>query len=233
MPLYHQVYSVLAQRISDGTYPQGTKIPTEEELTAEFAVSRATIRQAIAELARVGTLHRQQGRGTFVLKSGSLPMGRRVRGSSNDFLHEAANVTIEELSISHGVTIPTRIADALALDPPTGTIVHSRRAIDGLVFCATDAYLAPRYGESATERTLRRLGMLAFLRDQGVQFENATQHIRAVVADPVLSDYLGVAMGAAVMETERIAFDSNGEPVEFLQAWYRGDLYEYAVALDL
>src|SRR5580692_7287115 len=88
MPLYHQVYSVLAQRISDGTYAQGTRIPTEEELTVEFAVSRATIRQAIAELARVGTLHRQQGRGTFVVDTGMFPMGHRVRGSADDFLHE-------------------------------------------------------------------------------------------------------------------------------------------------
>ena len=38
MPLYHQVYSVLAQRISDGTYPRGLRIPTEEELTVEFGV---------------------------------------------------------------------------------------------------------------------------------------------------------------------------------------------------
>ena len=47
LPLYHQVAGVLRQRIEDGIYPVGGKLLSEDELAAEFEVSRATIRQAV------------------------------------------------------------------------------------------------------------------------------------------------------------------------------------------
>jgi len=65
-PLYRQVADVLRDRIENGLFRPGERIPTEYELCDQFGVSRISIRQALAELVHDGLLHRRQGSGTFV-----------------------------------------------------------------------------------------------------------------------------------------------------------------------
>ena len=66
IPLYIQVATLLRNRIADGHFRAGQKMPTQEELEEEFGVARVTVRQAVELLEKEGLVHRQQGRGTFV-----------------------------------------------------------------------------------------------------------------------------------------------------------------------
>jgi GntR family transcriptional regulator len=62
----NQVDEILLERIRDGTYSPGSRIPSESELSDELGVSRATVRTALAKLAANGMILRKQGNGTFV-----------------------------------------------------------------------------------------------------------------------------------------------------------------------
>jgi GntR family transcriptional regulator len=62
----NQVDEILLERVRDGTYPPGSRIPSESELSDELGVSRATVRTALAKLAANGLILRKQGNGTFV-----------------------------------------------------------------------------------------------------------------------------------------------------------------------
>jgi GntR family transcriptional regulator of arabinose operon len=64
--LHIQVAAILKERIHSGTWPNGSTIPSEKELCAEFDVARGTVRQALQSLETEGYLRREQGRGTFV-----------------------------------------------------------------------------------------------------------------------------------------------------------------------
>ncbi|MDZ7809927.1 MAG: GntR family transcriptional regulator [Arhodomonas sp.] len=61
-----EVASVLEREIRGGDHPAGTRLPTEAALAGRFAISRAAVREAIAELRRAGLVTTHQGRGTFV-----------------------------------------------------------------------------------------------------------------------------------------------------------------------
>lgn len=61
-----QVEFALRERIRRKTYRPGDKLPTELALTAEFGVSRATIRTVLTRLASEGLIIRKQGAGTYV-----------------------------------------------------------------------------------------------------------------------------------------------------------------------
>jgi GntR family transcriptional regulator len=65
-PLYHQLAELVTARIRAGEYPPGNRIPSEHQLSAEFAVGRPTVRQALDLLVRKGLLTRRRGAGTFV-----------------------------------------------------------------------------------------------------------------------------------------------------------------------
>jgi GntR family transcriptional regulator len=62
----NQVDEILLERIRDGTYPAGSRMPSESELSDELGVSRATVRTVLARLAVNGLIIRRQGDGTYV-----------------------------------------------------------------------------------------------------------------------------------------------------------------------
>jgi DNA-binding GntR family transcriptional regulator len=58
--VWRQLADDLSTRIADATYPLGSPLPAADELSSEYAVSRATVRRALAELRRrklIKTLH--------------------------------------------------------------------------------------------------------------------------------------------------------------------------------
>ena len=65
-PLYHQLAGKLTERIRSGEFPPGSRIPSEHQLCADFAIGRPTVRQAIDLLVRRGLLNKRRGSGTYV-----------------------------------------------------------------------------------------------------------------------------------------------------------------------
>ena len=66
VPLYQQIKEDIKAAIERGKYKPNEKIPAEPELSAEYSVSRITVRRAVEELCNEGYLVKMQGRGTFV-----------------------------------------------------------------------------------------------------------------------------------------------------------------------
>jgi GntR family transcriptional regulator, arabinose operon transcriptional repressor len=67
---HQQIYEVVRDRIVQGTFRPGDRMPTDLELVAEFGVSRPTVAKALRELERVGYVQRKPGSGTYVLDMG-------------------------------------------------------------------------------------------------------------------------------------------------------------------
>ena len=79
-PLPDELAIYLGDRISEGIYRPGDKLPTERERAAAFPLSRKTVRLALAELERQGFIFRRVGKGTFVKRAESLTNGLGSNG---------------------------------------------------------------------------------------------------------------------------------------------------------
>lgn len=66
IPYYVQVKEDLLDKINKDTYKTGEKIPTENELSNLYEVSRVTIREAIRELVKENRIEVLKGKGMFV-----------------------------------------------------------------------------------------------------------------------------------------------------------------------
>ena len=66
VPIYHQLKSLIRDRIETGMWRPGDRIPTEHELCDMYNISRAPVRQALTELAQEGLVTRRPGLGTFI-----------------------------------------------------------------------------------------------------------------------------------------------------------------------
>ena len=67
--LYYQVENSIREKIENGEWKVGQKLPTEPELCQFFGVSRTTIRQAVDSLVSAGLLAKKQGSGTYVTQA--------------------------------------------------------------------------------------------------------------------------------------------------------------------
>lgn len=71
------VVDYLTDAISSGQWKPGDRIPSEAQLCTLLGVSRITVRSAIGQLAALGLVQSQQGKGTFVCSpsvSQSIPL---------------------------------------------------------------------------------------------------------------------------------------------------------------
>ncbi|CAN7534488.1 FadR/GntR family transcriptional regulator [Rhizobium sp. LjRoot98] len=66
-----QVYGHVLQDILKGTFPPGSKLPSESDLCDRFGVSRPVIRDALARLRLDGLVEARRGSGTYVLSTPS------------------------------------------------------------------------------------------------------------------------------------------------------------------
>lgn len=78
IPKYLHIKKEIQSWIEAGKFAANEQLPSENELSMQFQMSRQTVRQAIGEMVRDGELYRIQGKGTFVAAaeqktSGELP----------------------------------------------------------------------------------------------------------------------------------------------------------------
>ena len=66
MKKYEYVANSLYEEIMTGSYPNGTLLPTEEQLTKRFDVSRQTVRKALSILEERKMIEKKQGSGSTV-----------------------------------------------------------------------------------------------------------------------------------------------------------------------
>lgn len=65
-PLYKQLEKLILDKITNGTLTPGNKLPTENELSEQYHVSRVTVRKALSALDSQGYLEKKSGKGTFI-----------------------------------------------------------------------------------------------------------------------------------------------------------------------
>lgn len=64
--LADDIYGRILELIAAGQYVEGTRLPSENELCKEYAVSRPVVREAFARLRADGIVVARQGAGSFV-----------------------------------------------------------------------------------------------------------------------------------------------------------------------
>ena len=123
------VYRSLLGWIEEGRIPYEGKLPTENELTQHFQVSRPVVRAAIARLRDRGIVRSVQGSGTIVIREVESPTAKRkdvLQGSSVRDLQRCFEfrLLIESeaayfAALRHGPASLKRISECVY--PPTHT----------------------------------------------------------------------------------------------------------------
>ena len=236
VPLYYQLENLLRERISAGAFTEGEQLPTENAMMQQFGVSQATVRQAMAALARDGVIERKQGIGTFVAERQAPPRkfaGEiHLTGSLNEIITMGLTTPVELVEVNR---IEAHQHEAALLNLPAGAPIYRAkriRKLDGQPYVLIINYLPEDIGKRLTRKEFSSGSLIQALESKlGLALEGARQQITAALADPYVASALGVSVGAALLSIEQAVYTTDGKPVAFLHALYRSDLYHYTVYL--
>lgn len=91
------VYNQLFKMINEGVFAEGSRLPSEPELSKLIGVSRTTLRQALALLQDDGLIKNIRGKGNFIIKSHSdKPIGLETIGHP---VYRCLTDTIDEVKM--------------------------------------------------------------------------------------------------------------------------------------
>lgn len=228
--LYYQLVDLLQERIEKQMIPHD-KLPSERELTAQYGVSRTTVRLALQELESSGYIYRRHGKGTFV----------------SDIQKKAADIagaySFTEQMKSLGRHPDTRIisfeqieADkftAQHLNLPLGEAIYklSRlRSADREPLMIEDTYLPVKLFMTLDDKLLRSKPLYdLFSEDFNQTVRLADEELYASIASKEDAKQLMINEGAPVLHLARQTYNMKNEIIEFTLSVARADQFHYQI----
>lgn len=230
-PLYKAVYDSVKQQIKDGTYQPGTLIPTETELCEAYAVSRTTVRKAIAMLSDEGYLNIKQGRGTEIVSQSTTQGLSNISSITETLRANDYDVQIGSMYIQL-ITCPDHLLEALHLKEGDEVYLLDRLVLaDNRPVAYIQNYLVPKMVPDLEQYSGKFVSLYNLLEQKyGLVLTDAEERISARVANFTDSQMLQIPVGAPILHSRRITL-SNGRHIECSISKLVADCYEYSIHL--
>lgn len=235
LPKYHQVYLVLREQLEEGRFADG--MPGEMQLMKDFGVARVTVRKALQQLVADGLIRRSPGRGTVPVA----PRGARAEAGRGDARLHGLLENIVDMGLRTSVKVlrcevlpaSDAVARQLGIEPgvPVQKAVRVRATRLGPLSHIT-THVPQSIARAFGRRELARMPILMLLERSGVVIGRARQSISARLADAEVASRLQVDVGSALLAVQRLVFDAEDRPVQWLQGLYRPDRYQYQMQLS-
>jgi len=216
VPKYQAIYSILRQRILEGDWDPGAKMPPQQELADSFGVTLMTLRQSLAALEADGLVTAVRGRGTYVAER---PVDINL-GNLSSFAAQmrAAGVAMTTEVIAVEMVENSEIAGSLGIAGSLRRIVRLR-SVAGLPFGLQRSYLD---GEiEIDELALSTSGGSLYesiAASAGWAIVQARESIEAVALDEADSTVLQAPLGHPALRSVRTSINQFDQPFLYDEA---------------
>ncbi len=223
VPLYYQAAQAIEEAIEDGRLPRGSKLDSEIDLAEQLGISRPTMRAALKQLVDKGLLMRRRGIGTIVAPQ---PVRRAVALTSlYDDLKAAGREPQTRVLALEEVPCPPDVAEHLGLEPNAPVLRFERLRVAGSDPIALMCNVVPVGLLEIEKEDLEQTGLYELFRESGITPHVATQRIGARKAGAEEAELLEIEPGDPVLTMARIAYDTNGRPIEYGSHCYPAESY--------
>lgn len=218
-PLYLQVRDAVLERIKTGKLKPGGLLPSEMDLHRELRVSLGTLRKALGVLETEQLIVREPGRGTFVRSrqaGRTLDRFNPMRGADGAPLRGETKTGKAKVGNPKGWE-----RAALRLDASDQVLrferirFHHEHPFAYELVCLPERRFAGLEQRSSIPDEFEELAQI-----WGVLVARAEGKIRATPAPPAAITALALVDHAAVLSLERLAFDTDDQPIEAMTAYF-------------
>ncbi|MCI5504773.1 MAG: GntR family transcriptional regulator [Anaerobutyricum sp.] len=222
-PLYQQLRDVLVDAIDSGRWGPNDKIPSENELSVTYGLSRMTVRSVITDLVREGLLYRVQGKGTFVAEKivTVSPSYIGIREQLEKMGYEV-NTKIIECQLEN-----CKDAVAKYLQIKSGTTVFKIKRVRYIKedpISIHISYVNPEYSSQLTPELLEKEQLCVLLnQNYGLQRKKVSETLESVTASDEEATLLSVEKGHPLLLLRDVLYSDHNEPYEYTKVVFRGD----------
>jgi GntR family transcriptional regulator/GntR family frlABCD operon transcriptional regulator len=220
MPRHRKLYELLRKHIVEGVYPEGSLLPSENELCLVHEVTRPTVRQALTKLAVEGYIIKHQGKGSIVR---SLPKGigiLSIQGTTSGIgKHNLETKPIGKPFISKWPEdFPFELSE---LELESGCIILERkRIVDGTPILYEISYIPniniPRF----TSKSFENRSLFDVMRSSyDIDVISGAQKIQAIKATKEISQYLEIECDDPILKLDR-KMETNRAGFQFYSSIY-------------
>lgn len=233
VPLYVQLAGALEKGVRDGTYPEGARIPSEQELIRSCGVSRVTVRMAMGHLLEKNLIVRKQGRGTFVRKQMITQPMEELFGYYPSLLQKGMKPRTRVLEYQ-AIAANGEVGESLHLSPEEKVMRFVRQYFLGRnVRVLIEMYIPANLAGHWTKKDAEEKNSFRLLQEHaGLQIGSSSVKIRAARASRELGRLLNVPPRSPVLELRRITYSVQQKPVEYAILHFPGDGYELTATLQ-
>ncbi|ABA78521.1 UTRA domain-containing protein [Rhodobacter sphaeroides] len=233
-PLWVQLKNRIEHAILDGTLPENARLPSEQAMCSMFDLSRPVIRNALQALAGEGRVIKQPRKGMFVApRAPELAFMTSALGVFDDLSAKGYKVTVKTYEFG---LHPANEDERRVFKLPEGfqviralRVYHANETPLTHTLISLPAHRLPGFEKLDMEGrsifgTIREL--------YGLTVARADRWLKGAIVPPEVAARMGVPPGGAMIAIESVAYDHDGNALEYYRAYYNSEVAPIHVATD-
>lgn len=227
-PIYVQLESILLEMIENGDLKPGDMIPSENELSKKYSISRMTAKKAIDSLTIKGLVERSQGKGTYVSsveKKIELPINR-LRGFTQKVCEMGLTPENRVLAFEK-ISCPKNICKILGVEEGANVWRMERvRQIDEVPAVFEESYMSVKLLPDLKEENLLK-SKFDYIKNLGLEIGNSEREISAEIPSDYVASTLKLKRNEPILLAENITYLKKGEVLEYSKIYYNQKRYRF------
>lgn len=229
----------IIDRIKSGELLPGDRVPSENELIKQYAVSNTTARKSLLEIESKGWAQRIKGKGTFVLNRtpdhhlvrtlGSIDATRRgFKDSLEAEGFTPKNIVLEKTVLQHGVS--TEISGKHYIMEGPVLKIHQLRYADETLLKDEVKYISMRLCPKIQAVSTDISHFKTYEEKYHLKITDIKQNLSAVILHPGdKTNNFEVTRAIPAFALDSVVLCHHDMVVEMEKSFYRGDKYKFAV----
>lgn len=223
-PLHTQLEEIFRQKLESGEWSPGSLIPSENEISRDYGISRMTARGVTTKFVQEGLLFRIPGKGTFVCE-------RKIEARSLSY--EGIRAQLEQM----GYEVSTILLDAcveqteeaicqkLKLSLESSVYVIKRlRCVREVPFSLHTSYIPVALAPDLIKLDLVNDQLCSILNlNYGLSRAHVYEELESVAATKDEAKLLEVPVKHPLLLLQDTIADQEGIPFEYAKVVFRGD----------
>jgi GntR family transcriptional regulator len=223
-PLYVQLKNIIEERIESGEWKPNSMIPSENELSSMYKISRMTARSVITQLVNEGMLYRIHGKGTFVCQEKIVMSALTYQGIRSQLEEKGYMVETQLLNVNR-IKCNALVAQKLSLEQ--GAMVYDiqrKRSADGIPISYHRSFVPIRLCKNLEKFDLQNEQLCEILsKHYGLIRSRVTETLETYLADAEKAKILEVKRAFPLILLQNRIAGATGLTFEYSRIYFRGD----------
>lgn len=228
--LYRDIAADLKNKIFNNSYPLNNLIPTEDQLSDEYDVSKITIKKAVDILVAEGYLNKQSGKGTFVISN--RPFNKLSRADSFTSILESEGCSIEKEILNINEVLSGKIFDQFPDTVFKISEINRLYKLDKKKYIFFTHYISLPI-ECFNQNQLDSQSLYQVMNQNNITIRSFKDSFSVDSSNEKIVKLLDLQMNDSYLKRIRKTYDSFDNLVEYSIGYYNTSLHPYDLNYEI